>query len=75
VRQHAIEIEINARVATALRGSGPMIEVDLQNWPTGTKHKPKKPVDRDAIRKKHRDAHFATQKLLAKIRRERRNRK
>lgn len=52
-----------------------MIEVDLQNWPTGTKHKPKKPVDRDAIRKKHRDAHFATQKLLAKIRRERRNRK
>jgi hypothetical protein len=33
------------------------IEIDLWAHPSGTKHKkPKVPIDRDKIRRKHRDA-------------------
>jgi hypothetical protein len=47
------------------------IEIDLSQFPTGTKHKAKKPFDRAAIRRKHRDAYWAVRSLLAKIWRER----
>jgi hypothetical protein len=47
------------------------IEIDLSQFPTGTKHKAKKPIDRTAIRRKHRDAYWAARSLLTKIRRER----
>jgi hypothetical protein len=47
------------------------IEIDLSQFPTGTKHKEKKPIDRAAIRRKHRDAYWAVRTLLTKIRRER----
>jgi hypothetical protein len=47
------------------------IEIDLSQFPSGTKHKAKKPIDRAAIRRKHRDAYWAVRTLLTKIRRER----
>jgi hypothetical protein len=51
--------------------TGMSIEIDLTQFPTGKKHKAKKPIDRAAIRRKHRDAYCAVRTLLAKIRRER----
>ena len=47
------------------------IEIDLSQFPSGTKHKTKKPIDRASIRRKHRDAYWAVRTLLTKIRRER----
>jgi len=47
------------------------IEIDLFQFPSGTKHKTKKPIDRAAIRRKHREAYWAVRALLTKIRRER----
>ena len=47
------------------------IEIDLSQFPSGTKHKTKKPIDRAAIRRKHRDAYWAVRSLISKIRRER----
>jgi hypothetical protein len=52
-----------------------MIEIDLQNYPTGTEHKRRKPpIDRAAIRRKHRRAYWATKALLAKLQRQRKSR-
>jgi hypothetical protein len=47
------------------------IEIDLSQFPSGTKHKTKKPIDRAAIRRKHRDSYWAARTVLTKIRRER----
>ena len=47
------------------------IEIDLSQFPSGTKYKTKKPIDRAAIRRKHRDAYWSARTLLIKIRRER----
>lgn len=47
------------------------IEIDLLQYPTGKRHKP--PVDRAAIRRKHRTAYWLTRALLAKLQRQRRN--
>jgi hypothetical protein len=51
--------------------TGMSIEIDLSQFPSGKKHKAKKPIDRAAIRRKHRDAYWAARTLLTKIRRER----
>jgi hypothetical protein len=49
-----------------------MIVIDLQNYPTGTKHKRRQPpIDRAAVRRKHRRAYWATKALIAKLRRQR----
>jgi hypothetical protein len=53
-----------------------IIEIDLQNHPTGTLHnKPRKPIDRAAIRRKHRNAYWLTKTLIAKLQRERKARR
>lgn len=49
------------------------IWIDISQGRVGS-HKPRKPVDREAIRQKHRSAYWATRALLAKIRRERKSR-
>jgi len=46
------------------------IEIDLSQFPSGTKYKTKKPIDRAAIRRRHRNAYWAVRILLTKIRRE-----
>jgi hypothetical protein len=50
------------------------MDVYLNEIPTGTRHRKRQPVDRAAIRRKHRQAFLLTRALFARLRRDIRNR-